>query len=153
VGGRDRSLEIKIMKGILPLLALSMLVACRRDPEPYTQLRWTNDPSLGAAQSASAQEPDNRDPNEILAEAVHAAVSLVTDGTTGIVTPDLLNTNVTVRVSGGEATLAGLVNNSHEKWLLETRARSVPGVTSVVNRLQIGAVPAVVPDFEKVVQP
>ena len=169
------------MKGILLLLVLSVLTACRQNSSPgeapvsdgnadislgstnpYTRLRWTNDPSLsapsegggvGAVQSGTAQGAETRDSNTILAEAVYAAVSLVTDGTTGIVTPDLLNTNVTVSVRDGVVTLDGLVNNSHEKWLLETRAQSVPGVASVVNRLQIGPVPAVVPDFEKVVQP
>jgi len=49
---------------------------------------------------------------------------------------------VTVTISMGAATLSGTVASDTEKMAAETAAKGVPGVTSVVNNITVGAAPA-----------
>ena len=46
---------------------------------------------------------------------------------------------VTVTISMGAATLSGTVATDTEKMAAETAAKAVPGVTSVVNNITVGA--------------
>jgi len=75
-----------------------------------------------------------------------------TTGTAGATDDATLQTNVqnaiaaqagmsgvTVTVSMGAATLSGTVASDTEKMAAETAAKGVPGVTSVVNNITVGA--------------
>jgi len=54
-------------------------------------------------------------------------------------------TAVEVNVTNGVVTLAGPVSSAQDKQKIEAAARSVEGVVSVTNNLQVTAAPAVAP--------
>ena len=83
---------------------------------------------LSACISGPPQTPEQRQSNKELVESVQSA--LASDQT-------LYARHITVRADGGVVTLGGYVWTTQELAEVPDIVRSVPGVTNVVNRIEV----------------
>ncbi len=97
--------------------------------------------SLALALAACSSAPQNAPaPNFTQVEAAAGDALLTTEVKAKLITVDINSTtSLGVRVSGGVATLSGTVRSTAIRAQMVAAARSVKGVTEVVDRLRVDA--------------